>query len=363
MNKIRLNILILLLLTSLSAQAYLPNGKYKKTKIIEKSYSVNPGTRFKVSNVYGHINISGWNKNIIEVKVSITVSGDDAKAVNEKLREIGIETGANESEVSFTTRTPENRSSSWSLFSLLFGKKTNLGFEINYEIKVPLHSPVYIRNKYGNIFIDELQGNLDIRAYYGKLEAGELNGNRNQINLNYFSASQIDFIKNAVLKINYTTLNIDNAYRLDIRSGYSNISIEKVRKMEFDANYGSIKVYDAMLVKGEGNYQTRYFENINSLDFDGNYGSLKIVNPKNGFDRIRLRCNYSNIKILNENRVPFRLNLYQNYGCFKYDELEFIRKEEHGQQREIQAYFINPDSPSLIDIDANYGCIKIYNQF
>ncbi len=362
MFKAKHNILIFLVLINLITWANPHEGKYKKTKTIEKTYQVLPGVHFDVQNAYGNINLTGWNKNTVMVKVNIIVTGDDLKVVNQKLNDIRIESQASREKVRFITHIRSSRTSSWSLVSLLFGKHNKLGYEINYEIKVPIRAFVKIKNEYGNIFIDELQGDLVLNADYGKLEAGELNGDNNQINLDYFSSSQIDFIKNGVLNMDYSSMVIDKAYNLKVVADYTKIDIHKVRKLRFTNDYGNIRVWDAMIVKGTGDYQTRYFENINSLHFTGDYGSIKIVNPKEGFDKIHLQCDYTNIKILNQNAVPYRMHLTQEYGCFKYDELEFISKQEDGQERYIKAYYKDPHSSSEIDITMDYGCIKIYNQ-
>ena len=361
MFKIKLNLLIILVISSFSLWGNPHKGKYKKTKKIEKTYQVYPGVHFYVSNEYGNINLTGWNKNTVKVEVSISVTGDDQKAVIEKSKQISIEAKGSDKEVSFFTHINSSNRSSWSLISLFFGKNQNLGYEINYDIKVPIKALVTINNEYGNIFIDELQGNLKLNADYGKLEIGELGGENNHINLDYFSVSHIDFIRKGIIKMDYSTMIIDKAYELKIIADYTKIDIHKVRKMQFSNDYGYIKVKDAMLVKGTGDYQTRTFENINSLVFSGDYGSIKIVNPKMGFDKIKLDCDYTNVKIINGLQASYRFNLMQDYGCFKYDELHFIKREEDGQERDIKAYYKEEDSSSLIDITADYGCIKIYN--
>ncbi len=361
MNKIKLNFLFLLFFSIGSLWSNPGEGKYKKTKIIEKSYAVSPDLQFRVNNQYGNVNVSGWDKNTLEVKITIRVTGDDKEAVNQKIKSISVESSGNAREMNFITHIGSSNNS-WSLFSLLFGKSTRIGYHIDYEIKVPLTAQVFIKNSYGNIFVDELDGDFILNADYGKLEAGNLNGNANQINIDYFSSSQIDFIKQATIKADYSSLSIDKAYRLKIKADYTKIDIQKVRHLIFNNDYGYIKVREAMLVKGRGDYQTRTFENINSLEFSGDYGAIKIINPKHGFDEILLNCDYTNIKIINEIQTDYRLELMQDYGCFKYDALEFILREEDGQEREIKAYYKNPESTSKINITADYGCIKIYNQ-
>jgi len=139
------------------------------------------------------------------------------------------------------------------------------------------------------------------------------------------------------------------------------IHIGQVRILKFDNNGGDLKVDDVKEVTGSGNYQNRYFSNVNMVDFQGNYGSISIDNIMNDFEKINLDCNYTNIKIINSNQVPYRLKVRQNYGCFEPNEIEIYKEIIHNSNKIIEGFYRDKNASSIINIDENYGCIKIYN--
>ena len=363
MNTDKFKIIIIILFINSFSWANPINGKYKKTKIVQKTFNIETGSSIHIDNSYGNVSIATWNKNVANIKVTIEVSGNYNDDVIKRINDINVKIYQKNGDI-YGVTNPGNTSYSysWSLFSLFSSKKNhNISFKINYDIKMPENNNLFIKNKYGNIFIDVLSGNLSLNADYGKFDIGELNGENNKINIDYFSHSEIDFIKNGIIKADYSKINIENAYNLKIIADYTNMAIDKIRKINFSNDYGSIKINDAMQVTGKGDYQTRYFGNVNKVDFHGDYGSIKIENIKPSFDSIILNCDYTNVKIINENNANYKLNLSQNYGCFKYNNLNVSKDIQDNSDRSIEAYYGNKNAKSTIRINMDYGCLKLYN--
>ncbi len=49
--------------------------------------------------------------------------------------------------------------------------------EINYMVYVPAHMDVVLNNKFGDIYMDDLDGQVDIELSNGVLKANRLEGN------------------------------------------------------------------------------------------------------------------------------------------------------------------------------------------
>ncbi len=360
MNISKYKLLIVLLLISSFARASHVKGKYEKTKSIHKTYHVQPDANIRIDNSYGNINVTGWNKNIVDIKINISASGNDLDDVIDKLKSINVELSANATHVSATTKI-DKQNSNWSLISLLFGKSLNVNFKIDYEIKIPLKNNLEIINDYGNIFIDELHGNLKLNADYGKFDIGDLMGENNRISVDYFNTSEIDFIKKGSINADYSRININSAYYLKLSADYSKIQINKVRKLRYSNDYGSIKVYNSMEITGSGDYQSRYFENINAIKLNVGYGSIQIKNLRENFEKISISCDYTNLKIINPKQVPFLFIIDQEYGCFKQNGLEIVKDIQDGSDKHFEGYYKTNNTKSVIHINEDYGCIKIYN--
>ncbi len=340
--------------------AHMPEGRYKKEKIIEQTFVVDNNESVYIDNSYGNVNILTWNKQEVQIKVVITVDGNDLDEVEDRLNSIKIELFKNDYEITGISHI-EQVKSSWSLISLLFGKSNHTNFKINYEVHMPLDADLRLVNNYGNIYIDRLKGALDLNLDYGKFDIGELLNENNRIKTDYLSQSHIDFIKGGIIKSDYSKISINTAYRLQLNCDYTSIKINEIRSIYFNNDGGSIHIDKVKEVTGRGDYQTRYFGQVDYVDFKGDYGSVTIDGLLPEFDRINLNCDYTTIRIENNLQVPYQLLINQEYGCFKYDKLEIYREINRNGDKKIEAYYQNKNAESYIKITEDYGCIKIYN--
>ncbi len=78
-------IIAILLFVPLFIFANDDNGRYKKTKTINKEYNVNTDALLKINNRYGNVDITSWNENRIVFEIEITVSGNNEDRVENKL--------------------------------------------------------------------------------------------------------------------------------------------------------------------------------------------------------------------------------------------------------------------------------------
>ena len=351
---------IILLLLPLWTFSFAPQGKYKKLKTIQRSFDAGPNGTVVINNTYGNINVITGKTAQVTITVHIKVDGDDNEAVEKRFNHIKVHIDQSGSVITAETIFGKYTESGGGWLSWIFGgsrKTTN--FKINYEVRMPEQWDLKIDNDYGQIYLNKLTGNLDLNADYGSFEIGQLLGNQNQIRTDYFTHSNIDFVKEADIQADYSRIHIDSAYRLDLNCDYTTIDIEEVRFLTFNNDYGSIAVDNVKEVRGNGDYQVRKFGNVNTVRFSGDYGSLTIDGLLPGFNLVNLSCDYTSIKIINRQKVPFRFELDQTYGCFKPGNLEVYKEINDNGDKEIRAFYDDRHVNSLIKIDLEYGCVKI----
>jgi hypothetical protein len=355
-----LNILLIILIPWLAAASVLPEGKYKKTKVIRRSFQTNNTGELSVNNSYGNINVVTWEKNTVDIKVTIQVDGNKPDAVNRKLNAIDINFNQTGNKIFAKTRI-EASYHSWSLFDMLFGKSDKVNFKILYEIRIPENFNLIVSNDYGNFYLDKLAGSLQLNLDYGQFDIGELSNDNNYIHTNYLSLSTIDFIKKGEINADYSKIKIGTAYRLNLNCDYTVININKVRSLHINNDYGSIRAYDVKEVIGTGDYQNRYFSGIDNLKFTGDYGSIKIDKILPGFRNIDIKSDYTNVKIINTLNAPYRLSVNQEYGNFKQNGINIYKDIQRNGDKTIEGYYQDKNSSSVIHIDMDYGSIKIIN--
>ncbi|PQJ82274.1 hypothetical protein [Polaribacter glomeratus] len=350
-------ITLLFLLFPLITSAIVDGKKQEKKKIIKKEYAVNADAKVSINNKYGNLNITTWDKNRVEIEVTITVKGDDLESVEDKLASIDIQFDASSNFVSAKTNF-EKEEKSWSFWK----KSSNITYQINYVIKMPKSNSVNLDNDYGSIYLDYLSGNASINCDYGKVSVGELTGDYTTINLDYCNSSTIGAIKTGNINVDYSKISIDKAGDLKVNADYSTLKLGTVGNINFKADYGSISIEEADDVNGNSDYVSMSFGTIRrNLIIDTDYGSISVKKVTKGFEQVTIDAEYADIKIGVESDAVFDFEVDLQYASFKgeNDKMEFYQKTSKATKSYYRGKFGKGNSNSKLKIRSQYGGVSI----
>lgn len=350
-------ITFLLLLLPLIAIANNDKKKQEKNRVIKKEFSVNADAKVSLDNRYGNLNITTWDKNRVEIEVTITVKGDDLDAVEDKLSSIHIAFNSSASFVEAETIIGDKKSS-WSWWK----KSKNLNYKINYIVKMPKTNSVNLDNDYGNIYLDKLSGKADINCDYGKISIGELTASNNNINLDYCSTSIINYMKSGDINIDYSKLNIDNSENLRINADYSTLKLGKAGIVDFNCDYGSVSVNDADDITINSDYTSMRFGTIRkNLNVDTQYGSITVKNLAKNFESVVINGQYAGIRIGVEPGTVFDFELDLQYAGFKRedDKMEFFKSISKSTKKYYEGKYGKGKTKSRLKIKSEYGGVSI----
>jgi hypothetical protein len=348
---------LLMLPTLVMANPTVPEGKYTKEKKIKKDYNVASDATLSVTNKYGNVNISSWNQNRIEIEVTIKTSSNNEQRAIDKLNQIDVAFEANQRAVTAKTQIESERWS-WGWNS------SNVSLEINYLIKMPVTNFLMLNHDYGNITIDRLDARVDIDCDYGRMDIGSLNATGNKLSFDYTNNVVIDYIKDGEINADYSSYRIENAGSLRINADYTKSEVRKADKITYDADYGSLQLGTVRYVSGNSDYLTQEFEQITgSLDLDADYGSVKIRNLSDGFDNIKIRSNYVNVKIGISPQTHFRFDFSLKYAKLRsFEGLNFDKKIISGSQENYVGSYGSPQKGNL-SIQSSYGNLTLTEPF
>ena len=359
MKKQLYKLILALLLIPIAMNANDP-GKFKHEKSkSKKEFSVNADATLKVDNRYGNVDVISWNENRIVIEVKITVSGDNEEKVEKQLDMIEVEFEDNRSLVSAKTIIDKNKSSwSWN-----WGRKSNVNYEINYKIKVPITNNANLINDYGSISLNELKGDASINCDYGSIIIGDLYSNNNKINIDYTNNSSIGFMKGGSINADYSKFTIEEAGNVKLNADYTTSAFEKIHDLSYNCDYGSLTVQNAKSVVGNGDYLTVKLGSVsNSVKIDADYGSIRIENLMNGFKSVDISSSYTGIKIGIPENASFNFELQLSYAGFKRDEGMFNLTKQivKSSSKYYEGYANKPNSDSFIKINSDYGSVSFY---
>ena len=350
-------ITLLLLFIPLLTSATNKNPKHEKSRVIKKSFSVNKDAKVSLNNRYGNLNITTWNKNTVEIEVTITVKGNDLDDVEDKLSTINVEFNANSNLVDAET-VFGSKKSNWSWWK----KSKNLNYKINYVVKMPKSNSVDLDNDYGNIYLDNLDGKADINCDYGKISIGNLSASNNNINLDYCSTSTINSMKSGGVNLDYSKLNIDKTEKVRVNADYSNVKLGETGTVDFNSDYGSISIEEANNVSGNSDYTSMRFGTIRkNLTIDTDYGSVTVKNLAKGFENVDIDGQYAGIRIGVDPNAVFNFEIDLQYAGFSRDndKMEFFKSLSKSTKKYYEGKFGNGNTNSKIKIRSQYGGLSI----
>ena len=336
-------------------QNYSHKHKYEKSKTVKKEFKVNADALLKINNRYGNVDVTSWNENRTVIDVKITVSGNDEDKVIKRLEMIDIEFDGSSSLVSAKT-VIEKKSSSW---SWSWGKKSNVHYQIDYNVKVPVTNDVDLANDYGSINLNEIKGDASINCDYGKITIGELHSKNNSINIDYCSSSTIASMNGGSINADYSKITVEEAGNVRLNADYTTTVFESLANLDYNCDYGSLKVNNGTSVIGNGDYLTTRLGTISKkVSVRADYGSLRIEELKPGFDSVSLEGDYCGVKI-GVPDAPFSFELKLSYGGFKREDgrYEISKQIVKSSSKYYEGYHKSKNSGSTIKINSDYGSV------
>lgn len=196
------------IVTSLSAQADIKDE-------VAKSFDVTANAEFRLENVNGEVEITGWDKN--EIKVVATIS---ARNQNDRDR-ITIEMDKNGRGVSVETHYKKERS--WG---------NNHSGKVDYRVMVP--------NQASLSSIDLVNGSITINNVKGEMKVDLVNGSVVAIGL--ASDSEINSV-NGSIKVSYQSVDKLDEISLDTVNGSIKLTVPETISADVDIEtmHGSIR--------------------------------------------------------------------------------------------------------------------------
>ncbi len=358
------SICTLILLVTFSGSIHAADYKAKKT--LTQTYSTGSNTSLSVDNKYGYIHIQEWDKDQVLIEVTISTKAKSQDEANSLIGTVKVNFSQTGNTVSATTSYDQLRNCN------------NCSRSVDYQIMVPKGSNYLLKNKYGDISLNNTHGSLDIDLAYGDLSGNNLKGEKNSISVQYgditinelvgktnqIKARYADKIRintsnNMEMQADYSDLTLGTVNTLNIQSSYTDVNIQQVKELTFRSRYEDYKIGTADKIKGEGNYTDMKISRLNrSLDLSKlGYGDLSINLVDPGFESITATVYYSDSKIQLDPNASCQVDLSGRYADFS---LKSTKKNITTKSDNLLKGSIgSASSNSLIRISSQYGDVEI----
>ncbi len=318
-------------------------------KDFSETYDVSEGITLAADIRYSDVELIKWDKNEVDIYVEIKVDASSKSKAEEKLSKIDVKIGKSGNNISMKSEFDAD----WS---------KNVKVDIKIIVKAPAYLNLEMSSSYGDLFIQELNGLVQLNLKYGNLKAGTLGrGNEKPFNS---------------LDLAYSDATIENAGWMELELAYSNMEVEKSTMIFCESVYSKLIGVKTGGIVTEGRYDKYYFDEVDNfvgelrysgvkigvlnkkLNVESKYTHVKLAKVSKDFKEISALTSYGNIYLNMEEGTSFKLEGEARYGNFNLDLDGKLSKVKENNMIKIWGT-IGSAPKGSVKLEARYGNIDI----
>ena len=356
------------LLASTATASDRPSQEFSKS--IKKEFAISSNGTAAMYNQYGKIDVKTWQQNRVKVEVTITVEARNESDAQKVFDRIKVEFEDRADYVKAETLIESSQNSWWNWGS------DKSEFSIDYEVFVPRSLQLDLQNKYGDVYVGEMDGQGEVRVKYGNFRLEGFN-NDLELELAYGNGAVVK-AKDINADLSYGKLTMEQVRDLVVDSKYSMLTIEQCNDLRSSSKYDTYEIGALHELRSEGRYDnlrigkaenlfvnSRYtdlkIERIaNSADLDLQYGGVNIGEIAKGFSEVRLIGRYTDYKVRVEDGASYQLEATGDYAGIIYPQnMNITYEKDKGTYHEVEGHIGAKGARSVIKARLDYGGLKV----
>ena len=348
--------LVLLIAIVIPIHSYAAELGEEVSREIRKSYALEGTEIIEIKNKYGKVEILSWEKNEAQLSVLITAKATHTEKAQQRLEQVDIRERWLGSKIQLETRLLNT--------SFKIGKLS--GITVSYTLYLPTHVPLEIEQNSGNISLASRKGNVDIQLGNGHLEANELLGEGNNLQLE-FSDADIAFMQGGDVQFAFGKLRIKEAGDIFLKTNTARVELGRVNNLQIFANLGEIRIDEVENLAGD--YTSTKFvvgKLIRTVDLEAKYATaFEIEEVSAEFEHVDVRTTFVSVDLTFASEALFELEAETKKGNMlaKDLNLEIVASTNENNRTQYQA------APTLtartdqtvgkVNIKARHGKVKL----
>ena len=292
-------IIAIIIFSLITLQAEAKENYFKEKKKVF-SAALNQGAYVEISNQYGDLEIIPSKNDSVRIEVFIRVNSknEDQAVLKEMLNSIIINFVSGQSYVIAETKWGASSFFAKSYQSIKAGldSKSN-NVKIDYKVYVPITTELVLRNKFGNIYMDNHTGDVDVKVSYGELRARNLDNVKN-IDIRY-GKLKINKINDGSFKlVAVKYLEINEAREIRVTSSSSDINIRKAKSINLASRHDEITIEEVDMISGRISLTDLKIRKINNaIVISSKFGSIRIDECSPKMSKIDLEVSRADVNL------------------------------------------------------------------
>ncbi len=339
-------------------------AQFTETREISKRFKVDKDTRIEITNKYGKIELNTWDKDSAVFNISIRVEDKKLSKLEKSINDIDFDITDSQHFLIVRTKIGDNQSQLEKEFQKL--KETlwqsDGKMEINYTVWLPKNNILKVENKFGDIFIGDYLGEVEINLSNGNLKSHDFRGKTN-LTLSFVDAT-INEIESGRLNCNYSELYIKKAGNLRLTSKSSEFEMNEIIQLDTDSRRDKFRIRNAEMVEARGSFTNfRISELTDRITLRAEYGDIEIDNIATDFNNIYIESKSADIDLYFNQDSKFGFEITHTKATTNFSREINIEKEETLDEKEkkvkLTGFFGNSSEGTKLLINADSGEMNI----
>ena len=207
-----------------------------ESKTWTKSFDVNGDADFNLRCRESDVNISTWDQNRVEVKVTLTVEAFEKEELDKMLKAFepnisGSRTGVNVQNPDCTSEVVNNKQTKIHINNQIIKVKS---YHYRFEIKMPMLNHLNTKARFSNLKLGNHKGKINLELYECEITGGAIMSILGQMDLK-FCKGNLGSTKELNLNTYESDLNLGQTRILSMDSKFSDIKFNQVREAKITA--------------------------------------------------------------------------------------------------------------------------------
>jgi hypothetical protein len=296
--------LLIFLFCSLSAQ------NESETRNFIKSAPVSRETSLEISNKYGTVQITPWDKDSVNIRAEVKAYASNHSKLNKMFNGITINITDSRSLIRAETEFTQSIGMLFESFKGMTSKLISYDsrIEINYYVRVPEYINLIIDNKYGDIYMESITGDCSVTLSNGSFKANALEKGTT-VKLAFCDVS-VNSITSGKIDASFSEVTIGETGELSVNSISSRFDIKKVGSLRVDSRKDKFYLDNVGTITGNSYFTDYNITNLsNELNLSTRYGNINADLIKKGFESVNINSGYTDISLEFQQETSYNLEI------------------------------------------------------
>ncbi|HBF89414.1 MAG TPA: hypothetical protein DDX39_12300 [Bacteroidales bacterium] len=358
-NNMIYKILFLLVFTIITIQGFAQEFTY--ANVVERRFVVQKNATIDIYNKYGKIHLISWEKDSVYITIDYEIKANKVEKLEKMKTDLEFEFVPSQFYLTAKTQIGKRANDIMSSINDIVSLSGN-SVMINYTVYVPENVNLKIENKFGDVYIDDVKGNLNLKLSNGDLKINRLEGTNNELDLSFGDAT-FNYINSARITCLYEDVYVKKSNKLIVNSKSSKITLDYIDNLKTNSKRDNFYIGNLMSLYGESTFSDFSIRDFSTeIIFDFKYGDVDIDNIQADFVLIKASSKYTDIKLFFEKTSAYSVDITHKYLELTYPkEISEISEKisEDTKTNYVYGTIGNGSKKSKISLTAENGSLNL----